>query len=59
VAGDLIDIATARERVLAAVEPLSTEDVPLREALGRVLAADVSAEEDCRRSTPRPWTATR
>jgi molybdopterin molybdotransferase len=46
VAGDLIDIATARERVLAAVEPLSTEDVPLREALGRVLAADVSAEED-------------
>jgi molybdopterin molybdotransferase len=45
-AGDLIDIASARERVLAAVQPLGSEEVPLREALGRVLAAPVSAEED-------------
>jgi molybdopterin molybdotransferase len=44
--GDLIDIANARERVLAAVQPLATELVPLREALGRVLAEDVSAEDD-------------
>jgi molybdopterin molybdotransferase len=46
VAGDLIDIASARERVLAAVQPLGTEEVPLREALGRVLAEEVSAQED-------------
>jgi molybdopterin molybdotransferase len=46
VAGGLIDIATARERVLAAVQPLAREDVPLREALGRVLVEEVSAEED-------------
>jgi molybdopterin molybdotransferase len=45
-AGGLIDIASARERVLAAVQPLGSEEVPLREALGRVLAAPVSAEED-------------
>jgi molybdopterin molybdotransferase len=45
-AGDLIDIASARERVLAAVQPLGREDVPLREALGRVLAEEVSAAED-------------
>jgi molybdopterin molybdotransferase len=46
VAGDLIDIATARELVLSAVRPLSSERVPLRDALGRVLAEDVAAEED-------------
>jgi molybdopterin molybdotransferase len=46
VAGDLIDIASARERVLAAVQPLDGEELPLREALGRVLAEEVSAEED-------------
>jgi molybdopterin molybdotransferase len=46
VAGDLIDIASARERVLAAVQPLDGEELPLREALGRVLAEGVSAEED-------------
>ncbi|HEY7629965.1 MAG TPA: gephyrin-like molybdotransferase Glp [Thermoleophilaceae bacterium] len=45
-AGDLIDIATARERVLAAVQPLGSEEVPLREALGRVLTEDLSAAED-------------
>jgi molybdopterin molybdotransferase len=46
VAGDLIDIATARERVLAAVRPLGSELVPVADALGRVLAEDLSAEED-------------
>ncbi len=45
-AGDLIDIATARERVLEHVRPLGAEEVALGEALGRVLAEDVSAEED-------------
>src|ERR671935_2327934 len=45
-AGDLIDIASARELVLAAVRPLGSERVPVSEALGRVLAEDVSAEED-------------
>jgi molybdopterin molybdotransferase len=41
---DLIPIADARERVLAAVERLGHEDVALSEALGRVLAADVTSE---------------
>jgi molybdopterin molybdotransferase len=43
---DLISIAEAREHVLAAVRPLHAEDVPLDAALGRVLAEDVSSEED-------------
>jgi len=46
VAGDLIDIATARELVLSSVRPLGSERVPLADALGRVLCEDVSAEED-------------
>jgi len=46
VAGDLIDIATARELVLSSVRPLGSERVPLSDALGRVLAEEVSAEED-------------
>ena len=45
-AGDLIDIASARELVLAAVRPLGSERVPMGDALGRVLAEDLSAEED-------------
>src|SRR5919204_3940751 len=45
-AGDLIDIASARELVLAAVRPLGSERVPVGEALGRVLAEDLSAEDD-------------
>jgi molybdopterin molybdotransferase len=43
---DLISIAEARERVLAATRPLPAEDVPLAEALGRVLAEDARAEGD-------------
>jgi molybdopterin molybdotransferase len=46
VARDLLDIATARERVLAAVRPLGTEELPVTQALGRVLATDLSAAED-------------
>lgn len=45
-APDLIDIAEARRRVLAAVEPLPSEDVPLERALGRVLAADLTSADD-------------
>lgn len=44
--GDLLDIATARERVLAAVRPLGSEALALAEALGRVLAVDLAAAED-------------
>jgi molybdopterin molybdotransferase len=43
---DLISIAEARERVLAAVRPLPAEDVPLDAALGRVLAEEVRSEEN-------------
>jgi molybdopterin molybdotransferase len=43
---DLISIAEARERVLAAVTPLAAEPVALEEALGRVLAEDVKSDED-------------
>jgi molybdopterin molybdotransferase len=43
---DLISIAEARERVLAAARPLPAEDVPLDAALGRVLAEDARAEGD-------------
>ncbi len=43
---ELIPIAGARERVLAAVSPLETEAVPLADALGRVLAEDVASSQD-------------
>jgi molybdopterin molybdotransferase len=43
VPADLIDIETARRTVLGAVRPLEAEELPLREALGRVLATDVKA----------------
>jgi molybdopterin molybdotransferase len=46
VAGELIDIATARGLVLDAVEPLPPERVALEEALGRVLAEDVDSPGD-------------
>jgi len=39
-------IDDARARVLAAVRPLEAQDVPLAEALGRVLAEDVTATRD-------------
>ncbi|MEA2437555.1 MAG: molybdopterin molybdotransferase [Thermoleophilaceae bacterium] len=43
---DLISIAEARERVLAAVRPLPAEEVALDAALGRVLGEEVRSEED-------------
>jgi molybdopterin molybdotransferase len=42
----LISIEEARERVLAEVRPLPGEQVALAAALGRVLAQDISADED-------------
>ena len=40
---ELISIAEAQRRVLEAVRPLESEDVPLAEALGRVLAFDLDS----------------
>ena len=45
-AEELIDIATARARVLAEARPLAPEPVDLRDALGRVLAEDVASDLD-------------
>lgn len=42
---ELIDLERARELVLAGLEPLSSERVPLSVALGRVLAEDVAGTE--------------
>ncbi|HEX7298594.1 MAG TPA: gephyrin-like molybdotransferase Glp [Solirubrobacteraceae bacterium] len=41
-----LSIEDARAAVLAAVRPLPAEDVPVRDALGRVLAEDVAATGD-------------
>lgn len=43
---DLLPVDAARAAVLAAVTPLPSQDVPLGEALGRVLSADVVARGD-------------
>ncbi len=43
---ELLAIDDARARVLAAVAPLEGQDVALAEALGRVLAEDVTAAHD-------------
>ncbi len=43
---DPISIAEARRRVLAEVRPLPPEDLPLEEALGRILAETVVASID-------------
>jgi molybdopterin molybdotransferase len=43
---ELISVAEARERVLAAARPLPAEAVPLAGALGRVLAEDVASPHD-------------
>jgi molybdopterin molybdotransferase len=40
---DPIEIEEARRRVLAEVQPLGSEEVPLERALGRVLAEDVES----------------
>ncbi|MDP9228020.1 MAG: molybdopterin molybdotransferase MoeA, partial [Actinomycetota bacterium] len=41
----LIEVPEARRRVLQRVSPLEAEPVPLREALGRVLAADIASAD--------------
>jgi molybdopterin molybdotransferase len=41
----LIEVPEARRLVLERVTPLAAEQVPLREALGRVLAADVASAD--------------
>jgi molybdopterin molybdotransferase len=46
VPGELIPVAEARERVLAAARPLPAEDVALAAALGRVLAEDLASPHD-------------
>jgi molybdopterin molybdotransferase len=45
-AGQLITLDDARRVVLAAVRPLPPAEVPLPEALGRILAEDVASEQD-------------
>src|SRR5688500_12783100 len=42
----MLQVEEARERILAAVEPLASETIPLREAADRVLASDVAAPID-------------
>jgi molybdopterin molybdotransferase len=41
----MLSVEEARERVLARFQPLETEEIPLTEALGRVLAEDAVARE--------------
>ena len=45
-AAPLLSIAEARERVLHAAAPLTTEEVGVDDALGRVLAEEVRAARD-------------
>jgi molybdopterin molybdotransferase len=47
----VLSVTEASERILAEIKTLSAEDVPLRESLGRVLAADVAAAV-----TMPPWS---
>jgi molybdopterin molybdotransferase len=47
----VLSIAEASERILAEIKPLEPEMVPLRQALGRVLAEDISATV-----TMPPWS---
>ncbi|HEU0026101.1 MAG TPA: gephyrin-like molybdotransferase Glp [Ktedonobacterales bacterium] len=44
-ASEMLSVEEARERVLARFQPLDAEEVPLAEALGRVLAEDAIARE--------------
>src|SRR5256885_12616098 len=47
----MLSVAEASERILAEVKALAPETVPLRQALGRVLADDISATV-----TMPPWS---
>ncbi len=44
-ASAMLSVEEARERILARFQPLAVEEVPLAEALGRVLAEDAIARE--------------
>ena len=43
---ELLSVAKAQGQILAAIEPLAAERVPVDDALDRVLARDVSAAGD-------------
>src|SRR3954467_12198222 len=43
---DLLSIAAARAAVLRRVAPLGTDELPVEQALGRLLAEDVTAATD-------------
>lgn len=47
----MLTVAEASERILADIKPLAVETVPIRQALGRVLAEDISATV-----TMPPWS---
>jgi molybdopterin molybdotransferase len=47
----MLTVAEASERILAEIRPLGVESVPLRRALGRVVAEDISAAV-----TMPPWS---
>lgn len=47
----MLTVVEASERILAEIQPLDLETVPIRQALGRVLAEDVSATV-----TMPPWS---
>ena len=55
----MISVDAALDALFALVRPLGTEEVPLREAAGRVMRADVHAFRDQPPSPAPPWTATR
>lgn len=55
----LLSVADAHARVMALAGRLGTERVPLAQAAGRVLAADVVATRAQPPSMPPPWTAMR
>ncbi len=42
----ILSVEQAQERILAGIKPLGAESIPPAEALGRVLAEDVTAAED-------------
>src|SRR5438270_14006623 len=47
----MLTVADASERILAEIKPCEAETVPLRQALGRVLAEEISATV-----TMPPWS---
>jgi len=43
---NLLSVREAQERILNALQPVGTENLPLRDCIGRVLAEDISATTD-------------